>query len=99
MLEQLKAILSSHQGKNNPITSAQIASSLNIEEDDTHAKTRTLIRECVQKYNLPVAAGNRGYYLITCSNEYEDYITNLDSRIKGIEDRKEIITKNFKKWK
>ena len=99
MIERLKALLSEHVGKENPITSAQVASFLKIEEDDTHAKTRALIRECVQKYDLPLAAGNRGYYIITSQNEYNEYIANLDSRIAGIEERKGIVTKNFNRKK
>ena len=61
MLEQIREILLLHNGKKNPITSAEIAKSLGIVEDDTHAQTRALILECA-----------------------------------GIEQRKRIITKNYK---
>lgn len=84
-----------HKGKQNRITSAKIALQLGIKEDDTHAKTRAYIFECAQKYKLPLAADNRGYYLITCQEEYDGYIANLNSRIAGIEERKKIITNNF----
>ena len=96
MLEQIKEILLLHYGKKNPITSAEIAKLLNIIEDDTHAQTRSLILECAQKYKLPLAANNRGYYLISNEQEYEEYMANLDSRSAGIEQRKQIITKNYK---
>ena len=46
MLEQIREILLLHNGKKNPITSAEIAKSLGIVEDDTHAQTRALILEC-----------------------------------------------------
>lgn len=95
MLKKLKRILLKHKGKQNRITSAKIALQLGINEDDTHAKTRTLIFECAQKYKLPVAADSKGYYLITCQDEYDKYIRNLNSRIEGIENRKKIITENF----
>lgn len=96
MLEQIKKILLLHNGKKNSITSAEIARSLGIIEDDTHAKTRALILECAEKYELPLAANNRGYYLISNQQEFDEYMANLDSRSAGIEERKRIITKNYK---
>ena len=74
MLEQIREILLLHNGKKNPITSAEIAKSLGIVEDDTHAQTRALILECAEKYELPLAANNRGYYLISDQQEYEEYM-------------------------
>lgn len=96
MLEQIKDILLLHNGKKNSITSAEIARILGIVEDDTHAQTRALILECAEKYGLPLAANNRGYYLISDQREYDEYMANLDSRSAGIEERKRIITKNYK---
>lgn len=96
MLKKIRDILLLHEGKRNPITSAKIASKIGIIEDDTHAKTRALIRECVEKYELPLAASNRGYYLISNQQEYDEYINNLNLRRAGIEERKRIITKNYK---
>lgn len=99
MLEQIKDILLQHKGRQNPVTSAEIASKIGIIEDDTHAQTRALILECAEKYELPLAASNRGYYLILNQQEYDEYMDNLDLRLAGIEERKRIITKNFKKVK
>jgi len=99
MLEQIRDMLALHEGKRNPITSAEIAKKLHIVEDDTHAQTRALILECAIQYNLPLAAGNKGYYLIADQEEYNEYMNNLDSRNAGIEERKRIITKNFKEKK
>ena len=96
MLEQLRDILLVHQGKRDPITSAEIASIIGLIEDDTHAQTRALILECAEIYGLPLAADNKGYYLISNQQEYDEYMANLDSRSAGIEKRKRIITKNFK---
>lgn len=96
MLEQIRDMLVLHEGKRNSITSAEIAKQLHIVEDDTHAQTRALIFECAKQYNLPLAAGNKGYYLIADQEEYDEYMNNLDSRSAGIEERKRIITKNFK---
>lgn len=97
--EKIRDCLLIHNGKNNSITSAQIANILGFDEDDTHAKTRSLIRKTAEIYELPLVADNKGYYLITSQKEFDDYIDNLNSRIKGIEDRKRIITQNYNKLK
>lgn len=96
MIDQIKDILLQHYGKRNPITSSEIASIIGVVEDDTHAKTRELIFKCAEKYGLPLAANNRGYYIISNQQEYDEYMTNLDSRSAGIEERKRIITKNYR---
>ena len=98
-LEKIRDILNRHIGKTNKVTSSQIADQIGIKEDDTHAKTRALIFETAKKYKLPLAANNRGYFLINTKAEYDEYIKNLDSRIAGIEERKRIITDNYKEKK
>lgn len=99
MIKQIKDILLNHKGKKNRITSSAIAAAIGIVENATYAKTRSLILECAKTYKLPLAADTKGYYLITSQKEYNDYISNLNSRIAGIEDRKRIITENFEEWK
>lgn len=99
MIKRIRDILLLHEGKRNPITSAEVAKKVGITEDDTHAKSRALILKCAKQYNLPLAASNKGYYLIVEQEEYEEYMNNLDVRSAGIEERKRIITKNFKEKK
>ena len=89
-------ILNHHIGKSNKVTSSQIAEQIGIQEDATHAKTRALILEAAKKYRLPLAANNRGYYIINTKAEYDEYIKYLDLKIAGIEQRKKIITDNYK---
>ena len=97
MLEQIKDILILHYGKKNSITASEIADMIGIVEDDTHAQTRALILECAEKYELPVAANNKGYYITSNQQEYDEYMNNLDLRSAGIEIRKKIITNNWRK--
>lgn len=94
-LEVIRNILQIHVGKSNAVKSWEIAKIIGIEENATHAQTRNLIFECAIKYNLPLAASRKGYYLIKNNDEYNEYIKNLDSRISGIEERKRIITVNY----
>lgn len=99
MLEKIRNIILSHKGKRNAISSAEIARRIGIIEDDTHAQTRALLLECAEKYGLPLAASNKGYYLITSRQEFDEYMNNLDLRSAGIEARKRIIANNFKETK
>lgn len=98
IIEHIKEILLKHKGRKNRITASTIAKEIGVVENATYAKTRALIFECAKAYKLPLAADTKGYYLITCKKEYDDYIVNLDSRIAGIEERKRIITQNYKEW-
>ena len=95
MLEQIRLIMKKYIGKRNAITSAEIADMLGINEDDTHATTRDLLLQAAEEYSLPLAASNKGYYLIDSKAEYEEYMASLDNRIEGINRRKDIISKNY----
>lgn len=95
-LKKICEILKRHKGRLNEITSSQIAEQINVPEDATYAKTRALIFEAAKKYKLPLAANNRGYFLIDTKAEYDEYIVNLDLRIAGIDERKKVITDNYK---
>lgn len=96
MLEKIKEILECHVGEKNSITSGQIAEALGINEDDTHAKTRDLLLQTAENFMLPLAATNKGYYLIETEEEYNNYMHNLQSRKLGIDKRVEIITQNYR---
>ncbi|WP_024861847.1 hypothetical protein [Ruminococcus flavefaciens] len=96
MIDKIKKILEEHVGKKNAISSAKIADIIGVSEDDTHVFTRDLLLQAAETYGLPLAASNRGYYLISNDTEYEEYMTSLDKRIEGINKRKDIITQNYK---
>lgn len=96
-LKELKGILMEHRGKKNAITSKKIAHKLGIDEDDTHPKTRKLVLECMKEYQLPVGATNRGYFIITSEEELDEYVDNLNKRIRGDEKRRDAAIKFF--WK
>ena len=98
MIGQVRDILLLHKGKKNRITSSEVADALGIVENVTYAKTHALIFDCANTYGLPLAADTKGYYLITCQKEYDDYIKNLNSRISGIEERIRVITQNYAGW-
>lgn len=98
-IEKIKNILIKHNGKSNKIKSKEIARQMGYNEDDTHAKTRALIKKAAETYELPLVADNGGYYIINCETDFSEYMSNLDKRIEGIKERKEIIRQNYEGWK
>lgn len=98
-IQEIAEILSSHRGAGNKITSAAIARKIGIYEDDTHAQTRALIKQAAEQFELPLAGDGKGYFMITSEEELNAYIANLNSRIAGIEERKQMIIRNFRKGK
>ena len=95
-LEKIKVLLESHVGKGNEVSAQVIEDEYGKSSDKTHRKARELIDACIEKYDLPVAANNKGYFIIANENDYDEYMANLDSRKAGIDERKSVITKIFK---
>lgn len=88
-IDELKAILEQHVGKDNKITSREVQEHFGIREDASHPKSRKLIKDCMMKYHLPLAANSRGYYIVTSDDEYAAYIENLQNRADEILERKD----------
>ena len=94
-LQWITQLLESHVGKGNEISAQVIENEYGRSSDSTHKKARDLIDDCIREYGIPVGANQKGYYIISNEQEYDEYMANLDSRIAGIEDRKNRITKIF----
>ena len=99
VLETIRNILLNHAGKANAIAAKEIAKMAGIPESESSARVRVLIFQCAKKYQLPLAADVRGYYIIENDAEYADYMHALEHRIVGITERETIITQNYKKQK
>jgi len=97
-LSRIKNILENHRGKNNQISAGKIGPQIGIHEDATHVQVRSLIRDAIEKLNLPVGGGSRGYYLIKDENELREYITNIDNRINEMQKRKDLVESAFKEY-
>lgn len=98
-LEIIKDLLVAHKGKDNQITAAEIARILRYNEDDTHAKTRALVKKSIKKHCLPVAGTENGYYYMTQRSDLDKYIDNLNGRIEKIAERRDMVIKNFEENK
>ena len=98
LLNRIKEILEDHVGKENQISSGDIGPEIGIHEDATHVQVRGLIREAIEKFNLPVGGSSRGYYLIKNENELKQYTESMDRRIDKMQRRKELIEEAFEDY-
>lgn len=60
--------------------------------------TREIIRELVLEDRIPIAATNRGYFVVETEDELAAYIENLEDRILGISERKFAIRRAAASW-
>ena len=97
-LQMIKEILENHQGKNNQISAGEIGRQIGIDEDATHVQTRGLILETIEQLKLPVAGGNRGYYLISNREELDEYLNGIDGRIQEMTKRKNLVQNAFESY-
>ncbi|MBE0558971.1 MAG: hypothetical protein IH628_17220 [Proteobacteria bacterium] len=97
-LYEIKDILEKHRGKKNQISAGDIGTQIGINEDATHVQVRSLIRQTIEELQLPVAAGNRGYYLINNREELDEYLHGIDGRIKEMKTRKQLVWDAFESY-
>lgn len=87
VLSEIKRILEEHKGKRNEVSAQIIEEKFGNPKDATHSKARDLIKQCIERFHLPIAANDKGYYYITSEDELKEYSSNLYSRAKEINDR------------
>lgn len=97
-LEFIKQTLEEHRGKGNEISAGDIEELLGFSRDDTHAKGRRLIKKCAEKYNIPLAGNDSGYYIMINDEELNEYKANLCSRTEKIKEREIIMENNYREW-
>lgn len=101
ILEEIKQILENHIGRGNEISAQVFENKFGNPIDKTHRKSRELIEKCADKYHIPIAGNDLGYYIISNEEELAEYKENLQSRINGIRQREAKMEKFFKernKW-
>ncbi len=94
-LIKIKEIIEAHRGKENQISAGDIGPQIGIHEDATHVQVRSLIRQAIKIVRLPIAAGNKGYYLIKDEHELREYLQNINGRIAEMEIRKTLVQEAF----
>lgn len=86
--EKIRDILLNHIGKENMIPAPEIAEQIGVIPGPSGVNIREMIFKAIKRYKLPVAAGNRGYFLLRENDEGElkRYTRSLHGRsIKNFE--------------
>jgi hypothetical protein len=91
-------ILIHRRGKANAINSKQIATQLNIPDNDTYGATRKLIKKIIETENLPIGAYRKGFFIMETQEELNEEIIKLNKRITGIKNRAEKVRTNYKQF-
>lgn len=93
--EQIMNILINHKGSQNAITASKIAVLCGMSKTEGHSHVRKKILEIIDEYNLPIGSNNKGYYIISNIDEYNDYITHLDNRINEMLRREDLLKRSY----
>lgn len=96
MHEQIRDILLQHRGKFNAITSKEISRMMGFPMEDTQSKSRKTIRETIEMFGLPVISCNKGYYIAETDEEMEEYNSNIQRRIDGMQYNRERANEFYK---
>ncbi len=91
------AILKEHRGVNNAIPTKEIAKQLQSKGFKTNANTVTeIVKQIMYERNLPICSSNtKGYYWASCRADLEHTITDLQSRIKALQEHIEYLQQFF----
>lgn len=99
MSEKIKDILLQHKGKSNAITSKEVSRKMGFPMEDTQVVSRKAIWETAREYGLPLVSCNRGYFIAETDDEINEYNSNIQSRIDGMEETRKMANKNYQEWK
>jgi len=91
LLDRLQLELADHRGSQNAITTDALAVQIGINDGGTHPKVREAVKELMRERDIPVVSDYNGYYIPDTRDEVDDYLSNLDSRITGIQERKQLL--------
>lgn len=91
-IREAKAILKTHVGRSNPITSQELSTRLGgLDTLDSTPNTRRVIREIIEEYQIPVVGCSDGYFVAETTEEYHNAQERLTSRVDGIAERKALL--------
>lgn len=97
--EKIKDILTQHLGKENAISSVEIANQLGIDAGSSKVTIRRKIKETMIKHELPFSLTSKGYYLMEDDDEdLKRYQRSLAKRAYEDMERSFLVTKFFNKY-
>ena len=94
----IKQILIHHVGKANAINARQIATQLEIPDNDTFGSTRRLISRIIQNEDLPIGAYKSGFYIIDNQTELKETIKVLTKRVDNINRKISKVKANYQSY-
>lgn len=97
MYERIREILLIHRGKENPITARQISRIMGFPLEDTQSVSRKAIWETAVRYDLALASCSKGYFIVNHQNELDEYNNNIQRRIDGMIQTRNLVNENFRR--
>lgn len=99
-LDSIEADLRDAVGKQNAITSGELARRHVPTDGEANPTTREAIKEIMMRERgLPVVSCANGYYLPADRETIDDELDSLRGRIAGIEDRMALLESNWQQWR
>lgn len=87
-----------HRGKDNTITSREIAEYLGIDNrPNFDVQIKNIMNRVMKHKQIPIISNRFGYFIPENDDEMNEYIVNMRGRMKGIEERLALATRLYYK--
>jgi len=80
------------------VTSSELADEITGEDAEANPKTREALKVLMRERDLPIVANNHGSWIPVHEDPVETKLEELDARIAGIEERKQLLSANWRRW-
>lgn len=80
------------------ITSGELAAEVTGEDAEANPKTREAMKILMRERDLPIIGDHRGNWIPVDGDRIEEKLDSLDQRIAGIEERKQLLAENWRRW-
>ena len=97
LLDKLQEMLRG-RSRSDAITSAELSERLDLDDGEASPKAREAIRILREERNVPVRAGNVGYWICQSEQEAQEYLDDLRGRIGGIEETMDNFQSAWDAW-
>jgi hypothetical protein len=81
------------------ITSAELAETITGEDAEANPKTREAMKILMRERDIPLVSNNNGNWIPVNDDAVQDKMSDLDARIAGIEERKDLLADNWSRWR
>lgn len=80
------------------ITSSELAETITGETAEANPRTREAMKILMRERGLPIVGDHRGNWIPVTDGPVEAKLDDLDARIAGIEERKQLLAQNWGRW-